>query len=156
QIWGTGPGGLFGIERVANARTREVGTFVYWGAQGAVQQGPWGGSITAYQAIIYKLDSLQEYAAGKTWFAGVTISSGIAGLFYSVFKGGGNTDYNGFLIGGSLSNPPGWGLTNVTAGRISTYGPYNQFTGIDAVRPWLTYAWPPNGILLNLKAYFGR
>ena len=146
--------GTVGLERVASARSLEVDSFRYTSNLPGVTIGyPFGSgvTITAYQAIIYNLDSLDEYAQANLLSVGVTASipgAGLAGLTFSAF---GNGKIRGYLLGASLSFPPGAPLLVGAAYRGSTaLGP--RVTGLAAVDPFLRNAFPPNNFLLQLRA----
>jgi RHS repeat-associated protein len=150
SVWTPGGGGTVGFEVVADARSKEVAGFAYAGPIATVSPGLGSPSVSVYQSIIYKLDDLDEYKRGKTWFAGVTVPlGGPLGLSVSGFRGGNGTDYYGYSVGVTRPSTPG-----VFGGLLTTVGPIMPRSGLEAVRPWLTFAWPPNGFLLTLKAYW--
>jgi RHS repeat-associated protein len=142
-------GATVGAEVLASARSLQVAEYGYSGGTATLLGGS-SITITAYEAIIYDLPSINAYQGIFNTISVNLPIGGYASLSFGVF-GDPSLSVNGYTVGASLTVPPGG--VSMGYSHVNYTPPTLIGSGVDAVQKYFVGAIPPAGALLSLKAH---
>jgi hypothetical protein len=144
---------LFRSELLATATDRKVGLFFYIGPAIAAGPGAVGWSLTFYSGVVWNVPTIDSYRSYPNAYYSLGLTLGVGGVFG--FSQGWFSTADGSQYGQTTGVTFGTGVKPSGSLDINwSFGPMVIGEGLEAVEPYLVFAWPPGqNVLLNLKAH---